>query len=66
MEKYVSPAIRIVDINSSNIMTNPIEDPDLNPISNVDKEGEGDQLTNGGLEDNFEVSASKSVWGPEE
>ncbi len=65
MEKYVCPDIRTVDINSRSFMDNPLEPP-ANPISNVDEEGDGDQLTNTTLEDKFETSAPKSVWGPEE
>ena len=43
MEKYVSPEIRTVDINVRNFMDNP-QEPPVNPISNVDGEGDGDQL----------------------
>ena len=65
MEKYVHPDIRIIDINSRCIMDNPLEPP-ANPISNVDEEGDGDQLGNSTFEDKFETKSSKSVWGPEE
>ena len=65
MEKYVSPEIRTVDINVRNFLDNP-EEPPVNPISNVDSEGDGDQLGNTNFDDKFESNGSKSIWGPEE
>ena len=65
MEKYVRPEIRTIDIDSRSFMENPLEPP-VNPISNVDEEGDGDQLGNTTMDDKFETKAQKSVWGPEE
>ena len=65
MEKYVSPEIRTVDINVRNFLDNP-EEPPVNPISNVDSEGDGDQLGNTNFDDKFESNGSKSIWGSEE
>lgn len=55
MEKYLQPEIRVMEIDTAELMDN--------PVSENDQEGDGDQLSNDGLDNKLDGNApATSVW----